>query len=144
MCTMRHPTPTNADWRDGLLSRGRVDYGPDFRDLVSRKAALPRVFAYSVLIRSDIDAINLVLGYIAVQPLHLGTKISENAAGFLGDRLQLLWLQISCSWNLPLDHVFWHQTSSGMRSVNFTIGSRFKTDRAAKPATSTLAKKPPR
>src|SRR5215813_2313804 len=66
--------------KSASLRRGGIDGGLDLRDLVSGKAALLGMLADRLLIRSDVYAINLVLGDVTVHPLHLGTKFFENAA----------------------------------------------------------------
>ncbi len=47
----------------------------DFRNFVGRESALPRVFKNHIFVGRDVDAIDLVLGYVAVHPLDFGPEI---------------------------------------------------------------------
>src|SRR5215472_18108302 len=66
------------------------------------------MFANSVLVRCDVDAVDFVLGYVAMQPLHLRAQVLENAARFLRDGLQLLVFEVSGAGNLALNYILGH------------------------------------
>jgi hypothetical protein len=48
------------------------------------------VFADQGFVACDVDAVDFVLSYVAVHPLDLGAEFAQDAAGGLGDGLQLL------------------------------------------------------
>ena len=48
-----------------------VDHLSDFRNPIGREAALLRVFTHHLFIRRDIDAVDLILGDITLDPLNL-------------------------------------------------------------------------
>jgi hypothetical protein len=54
-----------------LLSSCRIDHGTDSRNPTGRKTASPGMFTHRVFIGSDIDAIDFVIGDIALYPLSL-------------------------------------------------------------------------
>src|SRR6516164_3993771 len=91
-----------------LLGRRRVDRGSNLGDIVRGEAALACMFANSVLVRGDVDAVDFVLGYIAVQPLHVRAQVLENAARFLRDGLQLLGFEVPGAGNLALNYILGH------------------------------------
>jgi len=72
-------------FRSGDLDfcRRRIDNPFYFRDTIRRKSSLRGVFAHGRLIRSDIHAINLVVGHIAFKPLDLRPDLLEDAARLL-------------------------------------------------------------
>ena len=51
---------------------------------------LPRMFPHNLFVRRDVHAINLVVRHIAVQPLNLGSQITQHPARFLRNALHLL------------------------------------------------------
>src|SRR5271165_1030537 len=72
-----------------------IDDRRDLGNSICGEAALAGVFPDQGLVRSDIDAVDFVLGHVAVDPLNLGTEFAQDAAGGLGDGLQLLWREFS-------------------------------------------------
>lgn len=54
-------------------------------------------FADQLLVGSVVDAVNLILSHIAVNPRNFRTEIAHNAAGFLKDGLKPL----SSEWARP-------------------------------------------
>src|ERR1035437_4605201 len=87
---------------------GRTDDRPDGGDSIGRKPSLAGVFAHHLFIRCDVEAGYLVVGDETFQPLHLWTKLLENAAGLLRDGLELLRGQFAGAGNLALDYIFRH------------------------------------
>ena len=55
---------------------GGVDDAPDGGNAVRREAALLGVLADRRLVWRDINAVNLVVGHVAVQPLDLRTHVA--------------------------------------------------------------------
>ena len=73
-----HPTAEGKDMqiddlRAASLAGGGVDDGPYLGDAIGGKAAHLGVAADGFFIRSDVDAVDLVVGDVAMQPLDLGT-----------------------------------------------------------------------
>src|SRR3954469_22354555 len=89
-----------------------INYRLDFRDLVGRKISLAGVFSYHLLIGRDVDAVNLVIGYVAMDPLNLRAEFAEYSTGFLRDSLKLVWRQLSRAWKVAFDDVFGHRFCS--------------------------------
>lgn len=93
---------------NGLFSGSRIDDRPNLRDAVGGETALLRVLPDSVFIRRDVDAVNFVVGNVAVNPLNLRAHVSQYAARLLGNGLQLLWRQLSHFRNVSLDDELRH------------------------------------
>src|SRR5580658_5734231 len=64
-----------------------IDDAADLRDAVGREAALARMLPYHLLVGRDVNAVNLVVGDVALQPLDLRAEIGEHRAGLLRDGL---------------------------------------------------------
>ena len=62
-----------------------------------------------LLVRRNVDAINLVLDYVAVQPLDLRSELVQNSAGLLLDGDHLFRRYISDVRNVAFDEVFRHR-----------------------------------
>src|SRR5208337_3663297 len=80
----------------------------DSRNGICRESALLSVLANCFLIRGDVDAVNLVVGDKALDPLNAGPNGLHHRAGLLRDGVQLIRGQLSGPGNLSLDHEFWH------------------------------------
>src|SRR5690606_11147 len=63
-----------------LLGGRRIDHRRHLRHTVGGKATLLRMLANEVLVRRDVDTVDLVAGHVAVQPLHLGAELAEHPA----------------------------------------------------------------
>jgi len=121
--------PTSGSWRDpdlaatrrlrnggrgsagsgrGGVGGGGVDDGADERDLVGGEAAHLGVFVDGGLVGGDVDAVDLVAGDEALDPLELGADGGDDAAGLLGDGLKLVGGEIAGSGDLTLDEEFGH------------------------------------
>lgn len=87
----------------------RVNHSPDCGDPIRGEASPSRVFPDGRLVRSEVDAVNLVAGYVAVQPLDLGTHCLQNADRFLRDFLQLGVGKFPGSRNFAFDDEFGHR-----------------------------------
>jgi hypothetical protein len=61
-----------------LSSHGWVEKSPHGGDAISRKAYALSVFLDDRFVRGEIDTVHLVAGYIAMEPLDLGTQSFEN------------------------------------------------------------------
>ena len=92
----------------GGVGGGGVDDGADERDLVGGEAAHLGVFVDGGLVGGDVDAIDLVAGDEALDPLELGADGGDDAAGLLGDGLKLVGGEIAGSRDLALDDEFGH------------------------------------
>src|SRR5438477_3273484 len=93
--------------------RGRVDGFANLRDTVCREPSLPGMFADQFLVRGDVDAVDLVIRNVAVQPLDLGTELAQHAAGSLRDGGELVGRHFTRVRNFALDDVFRHALSPG-------------------------------
>jgi hypothetical protein len=98
-----------------------IDDGFHLGDGIGWKAALGGMIADHLLIGGIVDAVNLVAGDIAVDPLDLGAKGAEHSAGSLGDSLELIGGQLPRAGDLAFDNVLGHGTlrywTSGRLSV---------------------------
>ena len=56
-----------------LFRRGGIDKPTDGGDAISRNACAFGVFSHGGLVGSEINAVHLVAGYVAMKPLDLGT-----------------------------------------------------------------------
>ena len=62
------------------LGRRWFDHCPYPDDFVRGECAFPRVLAHHFLVRRDVDAVDLVVRDVAVNPLDLRPHLSEHAA----------------------------------------------------------------
>src|SRR5215469_1760157 len=95
-----------------LFGCRRIDGGSNLGDIVRGEAPLACMFANSVLVRSDVNAVDFVLGHVAMQPLHLGAQVPENAARLLRNGLQLLGFEVPGAGNLALNYILGHSSSN--------------------------------
>src|ERR1700722_5735431 len=93
-------------WR--LLADGGVDDRSYLGDAIGREAALLGMGANGGLVRRDVDAVDLVVGDVAVQPLDLGAQLTQHSARRLRDGLQLGGRKLARIGDFALDHVLWH------------------------------------
>ena len=91
-----------------LLGGGGVDYGADLCDGVCREAALGGVFADGGFVRGDVDAVDLVVCDVALEPLDLRAEGAEDAAGGLRDGLQLFRGELAGVGDFAFDNVLRH------------------------------------
>jgi len=68
-----------------LLRACRVDKSAHGGDAIGRNAYAPGVFLDGRLVRSEVDAVHLVAGYVAMEPLDLVPHSLQNANRLLGD-----------------------------------------------------------
>jgi len=59
-----------------LLSRSRIDHLAHLGHPIQRKSSLLGMFLQHRFIRSDVQAVNPVVGNIGVQPLDFGTQLA--------------------------------------------------------------------
>lgn len=57
---------------------------------------------------SDIDAVDLVIIYVAFDPLDLRPKLMNDAAGFLRTFCEPLFAELARARGNALDHIFGH------------------------------------
>src|SRR5690349_14506227 len=101
----------------------------DLRHLVARKASAARMLADHIFVRCPVDAVELVVGDVAVDPLDLGPELPEDVAGCLGSHLDVFWGESAYSRHLTLNHILGHvrlstslscdggHTSSAVRAI---------------------------
>ena len=65
------------------------------------------VVADGLLVGSDIDAVDLVVGDVAFEPLDAG-KSADNAAGFLGNGVEVGGGEFAGSGEFAFDKIFGH------------------------------------
>src|SRR6516162_580712 len=82
---------------------GRIDHLLHFGDLCRRKAADLGVFADDGLVLGEIDAKGLVVGYVALDPLNVGTELMQDLVRFCSRRAQLFALECADFRNIPFD-----------------------------------------
>src|SRR5580692_3495176 len=101
-----------------LLCGRRVDHRANLRDSIRRKPALRRMFADRLFIRSDVNAINLVVGNVTLHPLDVRTHFPQHTAGLLRDTLQLLGRQLARVRDFPLNNKFRHDVNFPYRRLS--------------------------
>src|SRR6266850_7400172 len=74
----------------------------------SREVALLRVLSNRLLIGRDVDAVELVVGDVAVLPLDCSLHARQHVTGLPGDGLHLLIRQLAGTGNFSLDHELRH------------------------------------
>src|SRR5579884_1554321 len=89
----------------------RIDDSAHFGNAVGRKSSLPGMLPDHLGIRSDVDAVDFVIGDVALHPLNLRTEVAQHGAGLLRNLLQLLGGETSRSRQFPLDDVLGHGVS---------------------------------
>ena len=68
-----------------LSSYCRVEKSPHSGDAVGRDTYALSVFLDDSLVRGEVDAVHLIAGYIAMEPLDLGPQSFQNLDRLLGD-----------------------------------------------------------
>ena len=86
---------------------GGVDDGLDDADGVGGEATLGSVAADYLFVGGDVDAVELVLGDIGVEPLDVGADMANDGAGLLGGCCELSWGEISEVGHVALDDELW-------------------------------------
>ena len=102
--------------REGLTSGFGccgVDDAADLSNRVRWESPLSGMFPDEILVRRNVDAVDLVSGDIAVDPLNLGTEPAEDAAGGFGDGFELVVREFSSAGDFALDDVLGHGSSVG-------------------------------
>ena len=82
---------------------GGVDHLPHLGDLGGREAAHLSVLTDRVLVLGQIDAERLVVGYVALDPLNVGSKLVERLVGLRRSAAKLLALERAYLRDFPLD-----------------------------------------
>lgn len=73
-----------------LLRGCGINRRSNLRDAVGGKPALVGVLADRLFIRGYVDAVDIVVGDVALDPLNLRSHLSQNATRFLRYGMQLL------------------------------------------------------
>ena len=87
-----------------LLGCRRINLCGNSGDTIRRKASTLGVLQNQFFIRCDVNAVDLVVGHIAVDPLDLGTHLLEHAAGLLGDALQRVGAELAGPGDVTFDN----------------------------------------
>jgi hypothetical protein len=99
-----------TDCAAGLILRSCwVDQGFDFVDGVGGEAALGGVVADGLFVGGDVDAVDLVLGDVALDPLNFGAHVAEDAAGLLRNCLEVAGREVASIRDVPFNYVLWHR-----------------------------------
>jgi hypothetical protein len=98
----------DARFSQSLLRAGWIYESANGGDAVAGKAYPPGVFLDARFVLGKIDAVDHVAGYVAVQPLDLGTHFVQNADRPLRDGPQLGIGEASGSRNFAFNDEFWH------------------------------------
>ena len=80
-----------------LFRSHRIDHRADPRDTIGREAALLGMRLHGRLVGRVIDAVDLVVGDVTMDPLDLRSHAVQHAAGLLRDRFQFVRWQFSSS-----------------------------------------------
>jgi hypothetical protein len=91
-----------------LLRACRVEEAANGGDAIGRKACAPGMFLNARLVRCEVDAVHLVAGDVAMEPLDLGTHSLQNVDRLLGDFPQLGVGQIPSSGDFAFNDIFRH------------------------------------
>src|SRR5207245_7238652 len=91
-----------------LFSGSRVNDRCNPRDAVSRKSPLFSVPTDHLFVRSIVYTIDLVARDVALNPLNLRSQAPQDAAGFLGDALELTGRKLASAGNLAFNDELWH------------------------------------
>ena len=76
---INHVNPVKCAADPSFLGSCRLDNSLDSRNVIRRKSAETRVLLDHLLIRRDVDAIKLVVGHIALNPLNLRSQFIHHA-----------------------------------------------------------------
>jgi|HubBroStandDraft_4_1064222.scaffolds.fasta_scaffold296455_2 hypothetical protein len=117
----------DGEWQRLLRSRW-IDEPPHSRDAIGRDTDFLRVFPDQSFVGSEVHAIDLVAGDVALQPLNFGAHLPENLNGFAREFLDFGVRKISGSGDFPLDDKLRHVVTSvlchGSRRVDMRQGGR--------------------
>jgi hypothetical protein len=102
---------TRPAFRPRLLRARRIEKPPDGGDAIGGKAYAPGMFLNGRLVRGEVDAVHLVAGYVAMEPLDLRTHCLQNVDRLLRDFLQLGVGETSGSRDFAFDDEFGHGRS---------------------------------
>ncbi len=98
----------NPKKADEQLGKGGID-DPTYRlHRVGRKFTEPGVFFHGLLIGSDENAVQLIVGNVRLKPLNLRTHRLKDIDGCFGDGGQLLAVERTNARHIPLYDEFRH------------------------------------
>jgi hypothetical protein len=113
----------DGEW-ERLLGSGRIDQPPHGRDAIGRDTYFLRVFPDQSFVGSEIHAIDLVAGDIALQPLNFGAHLPENLNGSAREFLDFGIRKVSGSGDFPLDDKLRHVVTSVLCHVSRGVDAR--------------------
>lgn len=93
------------------ICRSRINHQLDFRDAICWEASEAGMDTKHLFVRSDVDTVDRVSRYIAVQPLDLRPEFIQYAARFLRDREHLIGCYISDAGKLAVNNILGHVSS---------------------------------
>src|SRR3954469_15755358 len=106
---MRSVTPLRELSTDPtLLGGGRIDRRADLRNAVSGEAGRLGVLPDQILARRAVDAIDLIVGDVGMDPLDLGPELAQHAARALRGALQIVRTKVPDARHIPLDDELRH------------------------------------
>src|SRR5690242_17438112 len=94
----------------GLLRGRRIDHASHLRDLVRGKAPALRVLADHLLVWCAIDAVDLIVRNVAVDPLDLRPEVAKHVARGLRRGLEVGRVELPNAGHFAFDHIFGHAT----------------------------------
>src|SRR5262249_12026668 len=94
-----------------LICCSRTYLGFDLQNTSPRNAARLGVLAYDLFIGGDVNAIDLIVGDVAIDPLNLWTYLIKNFSRRRRHTLKLLRQKSPGVRNLALDQVGRHKSS---------------------------------
>ena len=96
--------------------RSRIDHQLDFRDMFAGEATLDGVGTNHLFVGSDVDTVNGVGRYIAVQPLDLRPEAIQSAARLLLNSEHLIGAHVSDAGERSLNNVLGHVSAFPVRA----------------------------
>src|SRR5438046_1214353 len=97
--------------KDTLFSRRGIDNRRDLGNLVGRKSTLPCVFANHLFIGGAVNAVDLVVRHITLDPLNLRSQVPEHSTRFLRNGVELVFRKLSRARQFAFYYVLGHRSS---------------------------------
>jgi hypothetical protein len=98
-------------WFLPSIRRGWINDGTNLGNRIGRESAHLGMLAHKSRVRSDVHAVNLVIGHVALHPLNPGAELVQYTARFLGNPVQVRRRKFPGTGNFTLDHKLWHFNS---------------------------------
>ena len=130
--------------RGGLFGGGRIDHRPDPGDAVGGEARRFRVLADQLLARRAVNAVDLVVGDVGMDPLDFRPELAENRAGALRRTLEVGRTQLANSRHFALDHELGHAVLLCRTTEACARACTVSSQITERPSTSALVARPKR